>query len=70
MGLDSQIFRGKAGVAFNTKFTFMTAGTELGIGAGSNGMSNVKVRAVDIDHVISQFTHLVGKAGFVTIQAV
>ena len=57
-------------MTFNTEFIFMTAETELRIGAGRNRMGNMKFRTVDIHHVVAWFTHLIGKTGLVAIQAV
>lgn len=68
--LNSQIPRGKAGVTVNTKLVLMATGAELGIGARCNWMRNMKLGTVDIDHVITELSHLIGKACLVAFHAV
>jgi hypothetical protein len=70
VGLDGQIFRSKTGVAFNTEFAFMAVGTELRISTCCYGMRHMELRPVNIDHIVTQFTHFIGKTCLVAIQAV
>jgi len=53
VGQDGQILGGKTGMTFNTKPPFMATGTELWIGACSNGMRHMELRPVDIDHIVT-----------------
>lgn len=57
-------------VTVAAEFRFMTAAAEPGIGTRGNRVADVKIRAVNVGHGVTEFPHLVGATGFVAVEAI
>ena len=47
----------------------MTAGTAIPAGPCCKRVADRKIAAMDIDHIVTERTHFIGKPGLVTIKA-
>lgn len=60
----------EASVAIGTEAGLMTAGTGLLVAAGSQGVGDMEITGVTVDHVVAEGALLISKTGDVTLHAV
>ena len=70
MGPNGKVPRSKTGVALHTEIFLMATGTKLWVSAGGNRVGYMKLGAVHIYHIVSEFPHLIGKTRIVTFETI